>query len=265
MVDFQSIKDELFQNYIHNIGDVLENFQDLEEAEISTENFSFYTSVSSVFSSKIEGEEIDLDSYIKHKKFGIEFQPDYTKKIDDLYEAYRFAKEKPLNKENLLQSHKILTKNILVENQQGVFRTTNMFVLTEEGKIEYIASLPNEVESEMKDFFEELEKLFRENLSIEETFFFASLLHLVFVKIHPMNDGNGRLARLLEKWFLAEKLGEKAWFVQSERYYYQNHQKYYDNIRVLGLEYEKLDYSKSLKFIEMLPNSISNHKISGDL
>jgi Fic family protein len=28
--------------------------------------------------------------------------------------------------------------------------------------------------------------------------------------------GNGRTARLLEKWFLAEKLGAKAWFVESE-------------------------------------------------
>jgi hypothetical protein len=63
------------------------DFDKLRDAEISTENFSFYTSVASVFSSKIEGEEIELDSYIKHKKFGIEFLPDYTKKIDDLYTA----------------------------------------------------------------------------------------------------------------------------------------------------------------------------------
>ncbi len=41
---------------------------------------------------KIEGEEIELDSYIKHKNFGIKFLADYTKKIDDLYNAYQFAK-----------------------------------------------------------------------------------------------------------------------------------------------------------------------------
>src|SRR3972149_3938326 len=67
-------------------------FNKLKDAEISTRAFSFYTSVSSVFSSKIEGEKIELDSYIKHKKFGIEFLPNYTKKIDDLYNAYIFAK-----------------------------------------------------------------------------------------------------------------------------------------------------------------------------
>ena len=58
----------------------LKRFYLLEDAEISTSDFSFYTSVSSVYSSKIEGEEMELDSYIKHKKFGVSFIPDYTKK-----------------------------------------------------------------------------------------------------------------------------------------------------------------------------------------
>lgn len=47
-------------------------------------------------------------------------------------------------------------------------------------------------------------------------------LSQVFVKIHPWNDGNGRSARLLEKWFIAQKLGPKAWFLQSEKNYYRH-------------------------------------------
>jgi hypothetical protein len=70
----------------------LTTFEELKEAEISTATFSFYISVASVFSSKIEGEEIDLDSYVKYKRFGVEFTPDYTSKIDDLYQAFQFAK-----------------------------------------------------------------------------------------------------------------------------------------------------------------------------
>ncbi|NCA86846.1 MAG: Fic family protein [Clostridia bacterium] len=89
-----------------------------------------------------------------------------------------------------------------------------------------------------------------------EVFFFASRIHLIFAKIHTWNDGNGRSARLLEKWFLAEKLDEKAWFVQSEKYYYRQHQHYYKNIRLLGLEYTDLDYKQSVPFLLMLPNSL---------
>lgn len=101
----------------------------------------------------------------------------------------------------------------------------------------------------MKKFFDDIEVLLETEMSIEEVFFFASILHLVFVKIHPWSDGNGRSARLLEKWFLAEKLGEKAWFIQSEKFYYQQHQTYYKNIRALELEYAELDYSKALPFL----------------
>ena len=96
----------------------------------------------------------------------------------------------------------------------------------------------------------------KQELTINEVFFFASMIHLVFVKIHPWNDGNGRSARLIEKWFLAQKLGKKAWFVQSEKNYYQQHQTYYKNIRLLGMEYPDLNYSKALPFLLMLPNSL---------
>ena len=82
------------------------------------------------------------------------------------------------------------------------------------------------------------------------------MIHLVFVKIHPWNDGNGRSARLFEKWFLAEKLGDKAWFVQSEKMYYNQHDTYYKNIRLLGIEYPNLDYNQSLSFLLILPTSI---------
>jgi Fic family protein len=82
---------------------------------------------------------------------------------------------------------------------------------------------------------------------------------LIFVKIHPFNDGNGRTARLLEKWFLNTKLGEKAWYIGSEHFYYKNLQNYYHNLASVGLFYEELSYSKSIPFLLMLPNSLKNN------
>jgi len=231
-------------------------FDALRDAAISTDTFSFYTSVASVFSSKIEGADIDLDSYIKHKKFGIEFMPDYTQKIDDLYDAYTFAQTNELQERNIAAAHKLLSRHLIPKNRQGKLRAQNMYVSTPDGRIEYVAASPFELETEMKKFYNDLSLLLKTDLRIEDVFFFASWIHLVFVKIHPWTDGNGRSARLIEKWFMAQKLGPQAWLVESEKMYYDQHQKYYNNLRVLGLEYPELDYDQALPFLLMLPNAV---------
>lgn len=252
------IPTDLLEQYVSEFNpEIKQRFESLRDSELSIETFSFYTSVSAVFSSKIEGEKIDLDSFIKHKRFGIDYQPDYTQKIDDLYEAYIYAQNNVLSSERLEQAHSKITKHILKESQQGKVRTSNMFVITDDGRIEYVAATPDKVESEMFKFYNDLNTLIKADLSFQEVFFFASMLHLVFVKIHPFDDGNGRTARLLEKWFLAQKLGINAWFVESERNYYDNHQSYYKNIRRLGLEYDELNYREALPFLQMLINSIN--------
>lgn len=257
-IDLKIIPVDLLEHYKSSFDQSLQkSFAELHDSELSIENFSFYTSVSAVFSSKIEGENIDLDSFIKHKRFGIKYQPNYTQKIDDLYNAYLFAQQNKLTSQALEQAHAQLTKHILKKEQQGKFRKGNMFVVSDDGKIEYVAVTPDRLKTEMKKLYADIEILLAMDLSFDEVFFFASMLHLVFVKIHPFEDGNGRTSRLLEKWFLAQKLGDNAWFVQSERNYYNQHQIYYNNIRRLGLEYEELKYTEALMFLQMLPNAIN--------
>ncbi len=250
---------KLLPTYLQHVTPGLsEKFDALHDAEISSDSFSFYTSVSSVYSSKIEGEDIELDSYVKYKKFGIEFLPDYTRKIDDLYAAYTFAKDNKLNAINISAAHKLLSRHIVAKHHQGKVRAHNMYVSTPDGKIEYVAAGPSEVQSEMEKLYQDIHLLLSTALTMDQIFYYASMIHLVFVKIHPWNDGNGRSARLIEKWFLSQKLGPKAWFIQSEKYYYQNHQTYYKNIRLWGLEYPELDYSMALPFLLMLPNAVVN-------
>jgi Fic family protein len=256
-LQFEILPIALLHEYLQGIDQSISaRFDDLTDSELSANTFSFYTSVSAVFSSKIEGEDIELDSFIKHKKWGANFLPDHTQKIDDLYEAYQFAQSSELNADAIVQAHTLLTRHILQQAYRGKIRTGNMYVTTPDGKIEYVACASAMVEQELDKLYHDISLLMDAKLSFEETLFFASLIHLVFVKIHPFEDGNGRTARLLEKWFLAQKLGDKAWFIQSEKYYYENHAAYYRNIRMMGLEYDLLNYSKALDFLLMLPKCI---------
>ena len=64
---------DLLETYLLQVSSGLQtSLEGLKDAELSTDTFSFYTSVSSVFSSKIEGEEIEQEYYIKNKKRGNE-------------------------------------------------------------------------------------------------------------------------------------------------------------------------------------------------
>lgn len=236
----------------------METLQKNEKLDIPVDYFKFYNSVSSVYSSKIEGENIDFDSFFKHKFLNVKYKPDYTKKADDLFAAYEFILKNRLTFKNLQKTHSILSSNLLPKSQQGFIRNNPMFVINNDDRIEYVAAEPNIVKIELRKLFNDIELLLKIDLDDFDTFYFASYIHLVFVKIHPFQDGNGRTARLLEKWFLIEKLGDKATSVQLEKNYYKNLDSYYKNIKQLGIEYDKLDYSKCLDFLLMTVTGLNN-------
>lgn len=232
----------------------------LDKIETPVDYFRFYNSISSVYSSKIEGEEIDFDSYFKHKFLNVNYQPDYTKKSDDLFNAYEFIFKNKLTFENLKSAHSILSANLLPISQQGLIRTNPMFVINSDDRIDYVAAEPGKLLIELTKLFQDIDCLLSQELSNSEVLYFASFIHLAFVKIHPFQDGNGRSARLLEKWFLIEKLGDKATAIQLEKNYYLNLQDYYKNLKRLGIDYELLDYGKASDFLMMTAKGLLSQK-----
>jgi len=85
----------------------------LQYSDLRIDAFSFYILMIAVFLSKIERESIELDSFIKHKRFGIKYQFDFKRNIDYLYNACLFAQQNRLIPKSVIVDHTSLTKHIL--------------------------------------------------------------------------------------------------------------------------------------------------------
>lgn len=212
---------------------------------------------SAVFSSNIEGNTVDLNSFMNSITAARPFKPGKEiREIQDLVKAYEFAKANDLNEKNLLKAHKILGDTILIKDKRGKYRTDKMGVFDSTGLV-YLAVEPQFVPEKMAGLMADIGELLRKDLSMAELFYHASLIHLVFVHIHPFWDGNGRTARLLEKWFLSTKLNSRAWKIQSEKYYKEHLSAYYEAIN-LGFNYYDLDYAKCIPFLCLLTEALKD-------
>ena len=59
--------------------DIQKEFSAIEHIKLEPHSFTFYTSVSVMSSSKIEGEQMEVDSYVKHKILDVEYLPEPAK------------------------------------------------------------------------------------------------------------------------------------------------------------------------------------------
>lgn len=232
-------------------------FQKLKsKGTFSFDDFEYYLIASSLYSSKIEGNTLDANSFFRYRGNTKSAKRKEIQEIEDLVLAYKFASENKLTKANFLKAHGILSKTLLTANHRGKTRKVQVGVRDSKTmKPVYMAVEPQYVNQELTKLFMDIAELDNRKLNTKEVFYVASMIHIWLAKIHPFLDGNGRSARLLEKWFLASKLGITAWSIQSEKYYWDYRPQYYQNIS-LGFNYYALHWNRCIPFLLMLPSAL---------
>ena len=189
-----------------------------------------------VYSSEIEGVRMNIDevrSSIAHR-LGIE-NVKYTAPshyIDSVVGAMLDAVQhydQYLTKDKLCAWQAAFFPSGLSDGagiEVGKYRTNEEHIVSGmfgREKIHYIAPSPERVEEEMRQFLD----WFNSNES-ESYVIRSAVAHFRFVSIHPFEDGNGRLARILSEMLLArgDKDGFRFYNISSQINKDKNH--YYD-------------------------------------
>ena len=189
-----------------------------------------------VYSSEIEGVRMNIDevrSSIAHR-LGIE-NVKYTAPshyIDSVVGAMLDAVQhydQYLTKDKLCAWQAAFFPSGLSDGARievGKYRTNEEHIVSGmfgREKIHYIAPSPERVEKEMRQFLD----WFNSNES-ESYVIRSAVAHFRFVSIHPFEDGNGRLARILSEMLLArgDKDGFRFYNISSQINKDKNH--YYD-------------------------------------
>lgn len=127
----------------------------------------------------------------------------------------------------------------------GKLRKVNVVIKDSRGKIIH-AGVPKE---ELKDYMKDFVIWYKENKNKFKPLVLAAILHNQFEFIHPFQDGNGRIGRLLLNYILLKnKYPPINIMLEDRQEYYKTLQEYSekDNIK-LTLDFLIKQYKKTLK------------------
>ena len=188
-----------------------------------TEDFVFNTNA--IEGSTISEEEV---SEILHKKKAENAEEIETKGVAKGLEYIRKTKE-DLSLDLLLKLHKFCFDGS--KDFAGKFRKVNVVVKNSAGQVLHSGVLKEELRDYLNDFIE----WYKENKNKFKPLVLAAIIHNQFEYIHPFQDGNGRVGRLLLNFILLKNNYPLINIMLEDR------AKYYKTLQ----EYSKKDNLKS--------------------
>jgi Fic family protein len=181
-------------------------------------------------SARIEGNNTTLSEYIE-KIIDNRLEDEREKEIINLEKAINFIEgnidEHPINRAFISELHKIVTDGLTPppigegSKNPGMLRTFNV-------KIHKSKHIPCDV-SVLNDYFEEFIKFINEKRKEQYELLSVAIAHHRFSYIHPFDNGNGRVGRLLN-YALLIKLGfrvKNGRILNPSSVFYADRNKYY--------------------------------------
>ena len=202
--------------------------------------------------------QIDLDRFISEREI---FETKNLARVVSYID--KRAKEQELNSDLILSLHKMLMSNIRDEIA-GRFRKDDEYVRVGN----HIAPPPKEINESLEKMFSEYNATNHENIIKR-----IARLHLAFEYLHPFNDGNGRIGRVINNYLLIREgfVPINIKFIDKKKYY--DAFKEFDEKGVTTIMEEIVgkalanSYHKRLAYLEgkkivMLSDYAKNNKIS---
>jgi Fic family protein len=208
-----------------------------EEWKKFTEDFVYNTNA--IEGSTVTEEEVPE---ILHKKRADNVEEIETKGVANAIEYIRNTKE-DLSLSLLLKLHKLCFQGS--KPFAGKFREVNVVIRNSMGKVIHAGVQKEELKDYLKDFIE----WYKKNTDKFKPLTLAAIIHNQFEHIHPFQDGNGRVGRLLLNFILIKNNYPPINIMLEDRAeYYRTLQKYSkeDDLRYT-LKFLIKQYKKTLK------------------
>lgn len=174
---------------------------------------------SSLFSARIEGNTLKVSDF----DFGIETEEEKKREIFNIVKAINFIDKKVtknvITRDIILNLHALVLKDITAS--AGHFRAEISAIFNQAGVAVYMPPPPSRVSKLLDNLLT--------YINSEEKFplINAFVSHVIFEKIHPFLDGNGRVGRLLISAVLKSKGWDFSFTVPFEEYLDEHKDEYY--------------------------------------
>jgi len=176
---------------------------------------------SSLYSAKIEGNLLNEYTLDESALNQVETKSNEQLEVFNILDGYEYIQNNNLeiDKKIFLKLHEVVMNKLASDN--GKFRTEQSAIFNEAGVAIYVTPLPKTA----IQYLDELVKFI--NSEKQFPLLTAFIGHLLFEKIHPFLDGNGRVGRLLIPTILKNKNYFFPFCIPFEEYLNEHRSDYY--------------------------------------